>query len=83
MANYNIYIGVPASDRHYIGTLRNVTEDEALKYAKNEAYKEYDNGDVPSYDEEIESWAIYEVKEESSDKDFYKIYDEDCKGYLN
>lgn len=120
MANYNVYIGMPAYDKHYVGTLKDVTEDEAYDYARDLAYDKYESyagmHGIPSYDEiynellefydheiengeydeddirsfaddgyaeAIESWAIYYVKEESSDTEFYESYDDSCKGFLN
>lgn len=41
MANYNIYIGVPAYDQYYIGTLKNVTKDKANNYTRDLCYDKY------------------------------------------
>ena len=55
LANYNVYIGVPAHNKHYIGTLQNTTEEDAYEYAQDLAYEEYERyaglHGIPSYSE--------------------------------
>lgn len=66
-ANYNIWVGVPSYEAHYVGTLRNVTYDYALSYAEELMREEYENiaglHGIPSYNDIYEELIEYYAAE--------------------
>lgn len=78
MANYNIYVGM-INEEHYVGTLRDVTEDGALDYAYELAVEEYESyagyHGIPSWNECRE--GIYDLYRQEIEMEEYSEEDID------